>query len=102
VWEEEPALELAQISSAADLTPTRSRNNGRREQVPSELAKIYSPKKFLRLKRFANQFVRLHRDGFVGDALVYHARHQNDGNARKFRALFDLAANRISILVRHN
>lgn len=57
---------------------------------------------FLGLKRFADKFVGLDGDGAIGDGFVDYAGHENDGSFGELRILFDLAANRVAILIRHD
>src|SRR5258708_19207641 len=62
----------------------------------------YAGDQILRLKRFANQFIRADRDRFVGDAFVDHAGHQNHWRFAELRMLLDLAADRVAVLIGHD
>lgn len=57
---------------------------------------------FLGLERLSNEFVGLDGDGAIGDGFVDYAGHENDGSFGELRILFDLAANRVAILIRHD
>src|SRR5580700_3421296 len=84
---------------------TRSARTFRNRSIGSALGlqqTLNPANQLLRLKRLANQLVRLHRYGLVRYALVYDAGHQHHGNSAVFRVLLDLAANGVAVLIRHN
>src|ERR1041384_6279794 len=56
----------------------------------------------LGLEWFADQFIGFHRECFIGDGFVDHARHQDDGCLAEAGMLFDVLTDLIAILVGHD
>src|SRR5215471_2825696 len=88
------------IAQSVGCSPAIDRRRGR--DTPWFKKGLYAVYQFLWLKRFSNQLVRFHRNGFVGDAFVHYSRHEQHRSRAETGILLDLAANGVTVLIGHD